>query len=164
MGSGKSTIGRLLAEKLDYDFADLDDQIVARYELSISEIFRRYGEERFRRLESSALRQTRRAQHQVIATGGGTPCHHDGMAWINKSGISIYLRLAPMMIADRLRGEQDQRPLVARRSSEELNDYIKQHLAERAPYYEEADLIIEAHSGIEELVTKIVADLKELED
>jgi shikimate kinase len=73
MGAGKSTIGRLLADRLGWTFLDLDDHLEARAGLSVPEIFERHGEEHFRRLESSALASALSRPETVLALGGGTP-------------------------------------------------------------------------------------------
>src|SRR5947199_8731784 len=75
MGAGKSVVGRLLARRLGRCFVETDDMIVAREARSIAEIFRAEGEERFRALEAEALEALKLKSGDVIATGGGLPCH-----------------------------------------------------------------------------------------
>ena len=71
MGSGKTTVGRLLASRIGFDFVDCDDEIAARAGLPVSDIFRLHGEAFFRSLEEGAVRDLLRADRRVIATGGG---------------------------------------------------------------------------------------------
>ena len=71
MGSGKTTVGRLLAERIGYDFADSDAEVESRSGLRVGDVFRLHGEAYFRNLEEGAVRRLLRADHRVIATGGG---------------------------------------------------------------------------------------------
>jgi shikimate kinase len=75
MGAGKSTIGRLLAERIGWKFLDLDAHLESRTNATIPELFERHGEDRFRRLESTALASALAFNHVVLALGGGTPEH-----------------------------------------------------------------------------------------
>jgi len=88
MGSGKSFLGRRLANALQLPFLDLDDYLEEWSGRSIPRIFEESGEEAFRKLESEALRDTARLPSAVIACGGGTPCFGDNMAWMNAHGIT----------------------------------------------------------------------------
>ena len=95
MYSGKTTIGRKLAECLDTRFVDLDQLFEEHYHTSIPLFFNRYGEDAFRKLEQLMLHSTHTLNHVVISTGGGTPCFFDNMEWINAHGISVYLNGFP---------------------------------------------------------------------
>jgi shikimate kinase len=95
MGSGKSTIGRLLAEQLGWHFVDLDAEIEAAQRVSILEIFETRGEAEFRRLEREAMRQRVRAieagQPTVLALGGGAIVQPENFALVENNGITIWL-------------------------------------------------------------------------
>jgi shikimate kinase len=95
MGSGKSTIGRLLAERLGWHFADLDTEIEAAERMSIVEIFEKRGEAEFRRLERETMRERVRAIERgwptVVALGGGAIVEPEGWALVENNGIVIWL-------------------------------------------------------------------------
>jgi shikimate kinase len=111
MGAGKSTAGRLLARVLGRDFLDLDEQIVARAGRSISQIFEDEGEGGFRQREHDALRQVAQRENIVVALGGGAVLRDDNWELIQQSGISIYLKVRPELLVQRIEGEPE-RPLL----------------------------------------------------
>jgi shikimate kinase len=146
MGSGKSSLGRRLAKKLDYHFVDLDTEVEQLSGMTIPDIFLRYGESHFRKLEEKALLSTSHLHKAVIATGGGTPCFFENMKFINEHGASVYLRMSPASLAYRLEHAQNQRPLVENYNGEELLVYIEEKLMEREPYYMQAKCIIKGET------------------
>jgi shikimate kinase len=83
MGSGKTTLGRKMAQKLNCGFADLDERLSAHTGKSISELFASLGEAGFRKLEQEVLHKTAIDEDLVVSTGGGTPCFFDNMDWMN---------------------------------------------------------------------------------
>ena len=144
MGSGKSTLGKKLANKLAYDFIDLDLAIEEQEQLSISEIFKERGEEYFRKAEQKALKSIANSSKKlVIALGGGTPCFFDNMDLINQSGVSIYLKYNSGILAHRLLNAKTERPLIIEKNKEELIDFIEKTLKEREIYYTKSKFIIE---------------------
>lgn len=146
MGSGKTTIGRMLAGKLGYEFIDLDKWIESAEGRTIPEIFTdpaRDGEAYFRELEHKYLQDLMiRWNDAVISTGGGTPCFNDNMELMNADGVTIYLKLTPAMLTDRLKAAKTPRPLIAGKTEEELLDYITCTLAQREPYYSKANVVV----------------------
>ena len=110
MGSGKSTVGRLVAEELQREFVDSDDLVVERAGKSIAQIFADEGEEGFRRLESSVCQQLARQDDLVIATGGGALLNEDNRSALEPGGILICLLASPVEIRQRLADESG-RPL-----------------------------------------------------
>lgn len=143
MGSGKTTLGRPLAHRLGYGFVDLDKMIEEKAEATVSEIFAARGEEGFRALERACLEEVIAGGGDVVvSTGGGTPCFYDNMKAMNAGGVTVYLKLAPAALADRLAGAKTCRPLVAGKSPEELVRYISETLAVREVYYGEANVVV----------------------
>ncbi len=142
MGSGKTTAGKRLARALDYAFTDLDSMIEERYHVTIPSLFEKYDEHAFRTLEHETLKDTLTLPRHVIATGGGTPCFFNNMELINGSGISVYLRLSPASLHQRLLNSKKKRPLIQRHPPAEVLDYIKRTLDERDPYYLRAHHIV----------------------
>lgn len=143
MGSGKSTIGRGLAAKMDMKFIDLDTHIQEMQNQTIEQIFKSQGETFFRELECKYLREiAQNADNIVISTGGGTPCWGDNMEVIKRAGISIYLKCSPEMLSDRLLNSKHKRPLIEGKNETELKDYIKTTLHQRELFYNQASIII----------------------
>ena len=142
MGCGKTTVGKKLATALGYSWKDLDHVIVSRNGMSISDIFRTYGEAFFRKEEAQVLRNTALETQKVISCGGGLPCHRHNMSWIRDHGLSVFLDVAPPVLHQRLLRGQAARPLLQGMSSETLLQFIIAKLEERRPYYEQADIII----------------------
>ena len=136
MGSGKSTVGKKLAKKTGFDFIDLDRFIEKESGLSISDIFEKYGEEKFREFEHENLKKIMELpQDIIVSTGGGTPCFHDNMKLIKLNGKSVYLQLDVKAILNRLRGSKTVRPLFSNIDDDKQEDYIKNELAKREKYY-----------------------------
>jgi len=143
MGSGKSHTGKSLAQLLNVDFIDLDARIEANTGRSISDIFEVSGEDTFRQLEQDQLKSLSDIADAVVATGGGTPCFFDNMQWMNENGVTVYLKADEALLADRLKNEKEQRPLIKNLSNQDLLDFIREKLGERATDYEQARIIFE---------------------
>jgi shikimate kinase len=146
MSSGKSTVGRQLARKLNMEFVDIDNVFEEKYKISISDFFEKFGENKFRELERNILTETIKTDNILISTGGGTPCFYDNIQLINKSGISIYLKLHPNSIFDRLRNTKKQRPLINKLSETELKEYIIKQLNNREVFYNQANIVLKAEN------------------
>lgn len=142
MGSGKSFIGKKLAETLGFDFLDMDGYIESVEKQTIAAIFEHKGEPYFRNLESEMLQQTVQFQNTIIATGGGMPCFFDNMDFMNANGCTIFLNSSIDVLFHRLKSETDKRPLLKGLSDEALRVFISQKLENRLKYYEKASLII----------------------
>jgi shikimate kinase len=152
MGCGKTTWGRKLAAKLGYEFIDLDHALEAKAGMSIAEYFSSFGEDAFRQLESDVLKQTEYPENVVVSTGGGLPCFFDHMSWMNNNGQTLYIKLSPKTLADRLENSKTVRPVLQGKKGEELVEFITGKLAEREGYYLQASHIID---GIDLSVEKL---------
>jgi len=158
MGSGKTTAGRKLAAKLGIEYADLDELIEQKCKLSIENIFKKYDEQAFRKIEHEVLNETFLMNNTIIATGGGTPCFYDNMIKINKHGISVYIKMHINSLHDRLVKSKRKRPLLLNKSQEDIKDHITQHLKEREGFYNQAKFTIKGESlNINELVKLITS-------
>lgn len=163
MGCGKSSVGKNLAEQLGIPFMDLDIEIENEYQRSISEIFAEKGEIHFRKIENEILKRILEAPgNLVLATGGGTPCYGDAMHLLNQNEnvVSIYLKASLKVLVDRLFQEMEQRPLISHlKTREDLTDFVRKHLFERAFYYNQANLIVDNEAGSKETVSNIIQKL-----
>ncbi len=156
---GKSTIGKKLARRLNYRFTDTDKLIENKYQLSVEQIFEKYGEEVFRQFEKEILQTLDSEDDIVVATGGGLPCFGDNMKKIKSSGYVIYLNMHPYSILSRHKKSKRPRPLLQGKTDEELRDFLKESLKKRDFYYRQADLIVRAENiKVEEIVAKISSD------
>lgn len=144
MGSGKSSIGKRLANRLGYVFVDLDKRIEDLAKVSIEEIFEEYGEKEFRNLEDHVLSKVLKEENIVLATGGGTPCHSNNIEALKENGFVVYLELDPPTLKKRLFWAKSKRPLLIGKNQDEMLDYIGGHLEERMPFYSQAHLTVNA--------------------
>jgi shikimate kinase len=126
MGSGKTTVGRLVAGKLGYRFLDLDALITEIAGKSIREIFAEEGEEAFRRIESDALYSVREMNRLVIATGGGAPIRQENQEFFENLAATFYLEVSFKEFLNRA-GRDPARPLLDR-SKKDLEELYKSRL------------------------------------
>jgi shikimate kinase len=157
MGSGKTTLGRKLATRMGYEFIDLDHKLEQRAELSIAEYFSIFGEDAFRELESEVLKKTLYPDDAIVSTGGGLPCYFDNMDWMKANGKSVYIKLPPKTLADRLEAGKEERPLLQDKHGDELIAFIEQKLAEREGFYSQANIIVDGLSLTAEKLEEILS-------
>lgn len=150
MGSGKSTVGRLLAAKLDMPFSDTDVLIEQETKLSVNSIFAQYGEEHFRRLEAELVRDIKK-DAGIVSCGGGLPCYNNLMDELLKKGTVIYLRASEGTLFERLKNATAERPLLEIAT---LQETIRKRLAGRSECYEKAQIIIDTDDLSAEEVLK----------
>jgi len=157
MASGKSVVGKDLAERLNYTFVDLDELFEERFRIAILEFFEKYDEAAFRQIESVLLHETSRYQNTVIATGGGTPCYFDNMDFILQQGKSVYLKMSSENLVKRLRVIRKKRPLLKGLKEDDLEQYVKSQLAKREPFYKKALLTVEGPNyNLEEILRSLL--------
>lgn len=148
MSSGKSTIGRLLADGLGYFYTDTDERIEEKESLSIHKIFQQRGEDFFRRIENKTLREINcKSEHPgiVISTGGGLPCNNENISFMKEQGIVVYLKSSIDDIINRT-GDGETRPvfqkLKAGGNLKELKSEAEKLFKQREKYYNQAHFTI----------------------
>jgi len=159
MGSGKSTVAQLLADRLQLRSMDLDTLIESHTELTIPEIFKEKGEIYFRKLEHQILKKTLDSPDSfVIALGGGTPCYSGNMDLILQATTNVfYLKMGVPALTKRLSREREDRPLISHIAIEELPEFIGKHLFERQPFYMQATNILKIdNKSAEDIAEEIV--------
>ena len=161
MGSGKTTIGSVLAKQLDFEFLDLDDYIERSQGMSIQEIFDKRGELYFRKKEYEYLQEILEQKDDfVLSTGGGTPCYGKNMdAILKETKNAIYLKVSIHELVERLSKEKEERPLIRHISDAELAEFIGKHLFERSYFYTKANHTILCDSKKPEVIRKEIKSL-----
>ena len=147
MGSGKSVLGEKIAAALKVPFVDLDKKIEKQEIKTVTEIFQRRGENYFRKVEAELLRKTKRHTDAVIATGGGAPCFHDNMHWMNENGITVYLSAKAAELYHRLLTDRENRPLISLLSDIGLLEFIMGTLGSRERFYAMAQVKLNAKTA-----------------
>ena len=141
MGTGKTSLGKLLATKLGRPFVDIDKKIEDEAKLSIPKIFERFGEEHFRELERAAVKELSERRGLVIATGGGTIKDEENLRLLKSSGVLICLTTEPEEIFNRT-ARRGERPVLDGGGNERLAT-IKKLLEERKKFYDRADYFVD---------------------
>jgi len=154
MGSGKSTVGKILAEKLNMNFIDIDKLIEEKGGMKIKDIFEQKGESYFRELERKQIEAIVKQEGLVVSTGGGLGANLDNMNFMKKNGDVVWLDVSLNTVLDRLKNDQD-RPLL-----KQPIEKIKQLFEERKNVYRLANIRINADKKtpsqiVEEILTKI---------
>lgn len=155
--SGKSSIGKLIAEMMGFRFVDLDEEI-SRSELkSIPAIFKEEGEEAFRNIEQKQLRKQLHTKETIVSCGGGTPCYADNLQKMKEAGLVVYLNTPLVILQFRFAQlVKNGRPLLKNfKTLEQL--YIK-----RKTIYEAADLVYVNKAGLSEDAKKLVKSIEPL--
>ncbi|MDE6338792.1 MAG: shikimate kinase [Muribaculaceae bacterium] len=140
MACGKTTFGRALARRLGLEFIDLDFYIEQRFRKSINEIFHDKGEEEFRRIEASMLREVGEFENVIISCGGGTPCFHSNMDYMLDKGDVVWLQASVDRITQRLLINSSRRPLMKGKCEEEIRQAVLDGLAQRETHYNRANI------------------------
>ena len=154
MGSGKTSVGILLADLLKVDFFDTDGLIIRDQKMSVNEIFKRYGEEFFRNRETEALRilGNKPPGTCVVSTGGGAVLREENIAAMRKNGLVVYLDVSAEEAYRRIKYKKN-RPLL--RVADPCK-VIRELLQERRPFYRQADLEVDSSGKtVEEIAQEI---------
>ena len=164
MASGKTTIGKALAKKMNFQFVDLDQYIEGEEDMSVSKIFALKSEIYFRKIETKYLKELiDKKEKTVISLGGGTPCYGDNLQLVlsSNNAITIYLKASLLELVNRLLKDKQNRPLISHLKSEEaLFEFIGKHLFERSNYYSQASKRINIdNKTTDEIVTEIISEL-----
>lgn len=139
MGTGKSTVGKILAEKLGMEFCDTDALVETKAGKTIVEIFDELDEEAFRKMETDVLKSVTNRKNLVVSTGGGIVVTMGNMELMRSAGKLVSLIASPEQIFERIKDDKG-RPLL---QVESPLDEIKKMLYDRAPFYINTDHIIE---------------------
>jgi shikimate kinase len=139
MGSGKSTLGKRIANKIGKPFIDMDVRLEEMFGCSITKFIEEFGMESFRQEESELLRIIMSEPSSVIATGGGTPSSKGSMEWMRKHGVVVHLSVTPKVLAKRLEGNCENRPLLSEVLPPDLERTIGRQLLVRAASYSGAN-------------------------
>lgn len=155
MGSGKTTVGKRLAQRISYQFYDTDYLLETKQEMSISRIFELYGEEYFRDMETKLLRElVKDTDRTILSTGGGMPLREENAKLMKELGHIVYLKASKETIVKRLMGDTS-RPLLR---GEELPLKVEKMLGIRAPIYERnaTQVVTTDDKTVDELVDSIL--------
>ncbi len=158
MGSGKTTVGKVLAGNLNIPFIDLDTYIESVEKKTITELFDTEGQIGFRKKEHEHLNALlKNSQPMVLATGGGAPCYSGNMETILEASKNVfYLKVTIPELVTRLTPEKASRPLIAHLSEDEMPEFLGKHLFERSSYYIRANHTIACDDkSAEEISTEI---------
>jgi len=158
-GSGKTSVGRRLAQRLELSFVDADTEIEKAADMPIADIFAKHGEPYFRAGEAKVIARILESGPRVVATGGGAFMNPDTRAKIRAQGISVWLKADYAVLLRRIRRKND-RPLFMNGDPEAT---MKRLLAEREPVLAEADIIVVSQDSPHETTMEaIVAELERL--
>lgn len=144
MGVGKTYWGRKWSAASGLPFYDLDDMTEKYMNQSVSDCFHSNGELAFRKIESDVLRSTSVIENAIIACGGGTPCFHHNLEWMNENGKLVYIKASPLFIKKQIQSDVKKRPLIQNLSEVELLSFIDQKLKERSSFYEKSTIQVMA--------------------
>ncbi len=153
MGTGKTSVGRIVADQLRFDYLDTDEFIQAQTGRSINEIFKTDGEPAFRALEEKIVAELARRATTVIATGGGLPVNPKNLASLKTHALVVSLWSSPEKIWERVR-HQSHRPLL---HDENPQAKIRELLAAREPFYKQADVLLNTElRSVREVAQQVV--------
>lgn len=161
--TGKTAVGRLLAERLGMEFVDSDDRVAEQAGMSVQELFASEGEGAFRRREAEAIREAVRGGRRVVATGGGAVLRYRTVARIRREGVVVLLEGSVTTIAARMRADPRTASLRPRLASGTIEEEVEALLARRAPVYRRAADVRVSTEGrsVQEVVEDVMRALRE---
>jgi len=165
MGSGKTTVGKILANRLRMPFKDLDQEFELKFGIGASKFYATKGEKLFRETERKILLEIIKNNNQVISTGGGAPCFSDNMDIMNREGVTVYLKMNRESILQRLLmlkpSSIARRLLIAEKSKEEIMRFVETNMDTREIFYGKAGIIVSNDSNdacvaVENIISKLL--------
>ena len=157
MGAGKTSVGRLVADQLHFDYLDTDELIQSRAGRTITEIFSTDGEPAFRKMESDLVAELAARTKTVIATGGGLPMNPQNLASLKTHALVVCLWASPEKIWERVKN-QTHRPLL---HDPDPQKKIRELLAAREPFYRQADVLVNTDiRSVREVAQQVVHQFK----
>ncbi len=157
MGSGKTAVGEILAEKLSREFIEMDEIIEQKEGKKIADIFAEEGEQHFRDLETTLLKELSEKNNLIVSCGGGLVCNSENLKILKNTGITISLFASAPEIHRRTKNQTHRPILNVENPLKKINDL----LVKRAPYYDQADYKIDTENITpEKVAVKIVEVLK----
>lgn len=153
MGTGKTSVGRLVAEQLHFEYLDTDEMIQSATGKTIAEIFSANGEPSFRALEEKTVQELAGKTRTVISAGGGLPVNPENLASLKTHALVVCLWASPAKIWDRVKN-QTHRPLL---HDPDPQKKICELLAARAPFYKQADILLNTESrSLREVAQQVI--------
>lgn len=158
MGVGKSTVSRELSKKLNIPEIDMDAEIVKRQNMEITEIFDKYGEDYFRKVETDCLIDIQREKGRIVSCGGGVVVKEENIAHMKDGGVILLLTATPQTVYERVKDDTS-RPILNGNMNVEFIEQLMNKRRER--YMEVADIIIATdHKSVQEIIDEISDNLE----
>ena len=156
MGTGKTAVGRELSRILDMKLIDADTEIEKSEKITINEIFKQFGEPRFREIETDMIRKLSESKNTIISTGGGAVLKQENMDILRKNGVIVCLTASPETIFERTSTNNDRPLLQVENPLKKINELLNF----RKPFYEKADVMIDTEGKpplriAEEIIEKV---------
>jgi shikimate kinase len=156
MGTGKTAVGRELSRILDMKLIDVDTEIEKSEKITINEIFKHFGEPRFREIETDMIRKLSESKNTIISTGGGAVLKQENMDILRKNGVIVCLTASPETIFKRTSTNNDRPLLQVENPLERINELLNF----RKPFYQKADVMIDTEGKTplriaEEIIEKV---------
>ena len=158
MGAGKTTVGRIMSDRLGLSFIDMDHYIEGRFHKTVEKLFSEKGENAFRDIERRMLHEVAMFEDVLVSTGGGVPCFYDNMAFMNEVGTTVYLKVSVNELTNRLEACKNVRPVLQGRHGEVLKTFITDSLKKRESFYSKAKVIFNAEIMMTELDVLKISD------